>query len=49
MAVVRESLQRNPDNQVQESAVTDKTNITIIQDTAENLAEAQAPKVEESA
>jgi len=49
LAVVRESLQRNPDNQVQESAVTDKTNIAILQDTAENLAEPQAPKVEESA
>lgn len=45
--VVRESLQRNPDNQVYESRVTDTDNIAILQDTAQTLsAENEATRTE---
>ena len=45
---VRVSLQRNPDDQVHESSVTDTANIAILQDTEQGLADVKEPAVEET-
>lgn len=45
---VRESLQRNPDDEVVKSDATDTANIAILQDTEQDLAAAREPAVEET-